>query len=92
MIKSFRHKGLKKFFEKGDLSGINPTHTKKVRKIMVRLNSATELKDLNYPGGGLHKLKGDLEGHLALKVTGNWRITFLFEDGDVYVVDYQDYH
>ena len=92
MIKDFRHKGLKKLFEKGDSSGILPTHVKKVSRILARLHAAKSLQDLNYPGGGLHKLKGNLEDHLALKVSGNWRITFVFDQGDVYVVDYQDYH
>lgn len=92
MIKSFRHKGLKKFFEKGDISGINPNHTAKVRRILLQLNRAKDIQDMDAPGYRLHSLKGSLKDIWAVDVSSNYRITFRFENGNAYVIDYQDYH
>jgi len=92
MIKSFAHKGLKDFFEKGTLKGIQAKHKNKLRLILSLLDSALEVKDINFTGSNLHELKGDKKGLWSVKVNGNWRITFKFEDGDVYIVNYQDYH
>lgn len=92
MIKSFVHKGLAKFFETGSTAGIQEKHAAKLRLILMQLDSATVLEDVNFHGANLHPLKGNMRSLWAVKVSGNWRITFRFENGDVYVVDYVDYH
>lgn len=92
MIKSIRHKGLKRFYDKGDPSRLQPNHVKKIRMILARLDGATELEAMNYAGSGLHPLKGELKGFWAVSVSGNYRIIFRFEDGDAFEVGYLDYH
>ena len=92
MIKSFRHKGLKLFFENGSKAGINPAHAAKLARQLSRLNVATGESDMNVPGWGLHALQGNLQNHWSISVNGNWRMTFTFEGTDVVLVDYQDYH
>lgn len=93
MIKSFRHKGLKAFFEKGSTAGIQPAHAPRLGRMLNRLNEASDPQDMNVPGWKLHQLKGrDLKGHYAVSVSGNWRLTFKFEGADAELVDYQDYH
>jgi len=92
MIKSFKHKGLEDFFFTGRKKGIKPEHANRLERILDRLNAASEIKDMNYPGSLLHQLSGDKKGFYAVKVSGNWRIFFQFIDGDAYVVDYDDYH
>lgn len=92
MIKSFKHKGLEKFYLMGSLSEIRAEHEKRLRVILNRLNLMTDINDINLPRLNLHKLKGNLNDYWSLKVNGNWRITFKFEDENVYIVDYQDYH
>ena len=92
MIKSIKHKGLNEFYLKGKIKGIQPHHASKLRILLTALNAAKEVNDLRVPAWNLHLLKGDLKGHWALTVNGNWRLTFLIENEDVYLVDYQDYH
>ena len=92
MIKSIKHKGLNEFYSKGKTKGIQAHHASKLRILLTALNAAKEVKDLRVPAWNLHSLKGDLKGHWALTVNGNWRLTFLIEKEDVYLVDYQDYH
>jgi proteic killer suppression protein len=93
MIKSFRHKGLQAFFEKGTKAGIQAAHAPRLGAMLRRLNETTDAKGMNLPGWGLHPLKGkDLKGHYAVTVNGNWRMTFTFEGIDAVLVDYQDYH
>ena len=92
MIKSFRHKGLKVFFETGSTRGINSQHASKVKRQLAVLNRAIKPEDVNMPGWNLHPLSGDLNGHWSIKVSGNWRITFTFVGTDTELVDYQDYH
>ena len=92
MIKSFKHKGLKKFFEKGDCSGIQSKHEKKLRLQLAALDTATIIEDMDLPGYNLHQLKGQRKDCWSIVVNDNWRITFEFEDGDVYIVNYEDYH
>ena len=92
MIKSFRHKGLKKFFETGSKAGIQAAHAGKLRIMLTRLNAATAAEDMNAPGWKLHPLEGDLDGHWAVWVSGNWRMTFTFDGQDAELVDYKDYH
>lgn len=89
MIKSFKHKGLEKFFTKGTTAGI---HATKISDRLAFLHAATSIDDIDKPGYRLHELKGKLKGYWAIDVSGNWRIVFKFEDGDVYVVNYEDYH
>ena len=92
MIKSFEHKGLKKFWETGSVAGIQAVHATKLRLILRRLDSASELQDVDFHGARLHQLKGAKKVYWSITVNGNWRITFKFEDGDVYIVNYVDYH
>jgi proteic killer suppression protein len=92
MIKSFKHKGLQKFYETGSAAGIQPTHSKRIRIRLVALDTATVLEDLDLPGFRLHSLKGNMQDLWAIDVSKNWRITFKFIDGDVYIVNYKDYH
>ena len=92
MIKSFKHKGLEQFFYTGTKKGIKPEHAGKLGRILDRLNAANDLKDMNYPGSNLHALSGDRKGQYSVRVSGNWRVIFEFENGDAYIVDYDDYH
>jgi len=92
MIKSFRHKGLQRFFEKGARSGIQAKHEARLRLMLGRLDDATNADDMDAPGWKLHALKGNLKGHWAVWVDGNWRLTFTFDEQDATLVDYQDYH
>ena len=92
MIKSFRHKGLREFFESGSTRGIQPAHAAKLGRQLSRLHGATAPRDMNLPGWGLHPLTGNLDGHWSVQVNGNWRMTFRFEGEDAVLVDYQDYH
>jgi proteic killer suppression protein len=92
MIKSFKHKGLEDFFYTGKKKGIKPEHADRLERILDRLNAASEIRDLNYPGSDLHRLEGDRKGQYAVKVSGNWRVLFEFVNGNAYIVDYGDYH
>ena len=92
MIKSFRHKGLKQFAESGSKAGIQPKHAPRVRRLLTALDVASRPEDMNAPGNDLHPLKGNLAGHWSVNVSGDWRLTFLFEGEDAVLVDYQDYH
>ena len=92
MIKSFKHKGLEEFFYTGKKKGIRPEQSKKIARILDRLNAANDIIDMHYPGSYLHKLSGDKKGQYSVRVSGNWRIFFEFINGDAYIVDYGDYH
>ena len=92
MIGSFRHKGLERFFLSGSKAGIQPSHATKISDQLTVLNIATGPEQMNIPGWRLHALKGELAGHWAVSVNGNWRITFAFDGEDAILVDYQDYH
>ncbi|WP_019675119.1 type II toxin-antitoxin system RelE/ParE family toxin [Arsukibacterium perlucidum] len=92
MIKSFKHKGLKKYFETGSTVGIDPKQAKKISTRLSVLDLAKEINDIDLPGFSLHPLTGDRKGQWSIAVTGNWRITFELTDGDVYIVNYEDYH
>ncbi len=92
MIKSWSHKGLKNFFETGSTAGIQAKHADKLANILLQLNDAEVIEDMNVYGFRLHPLKGDMRNLWSVKVNANWRIVFRFEDGDAYVVDYTDYH
>ena len=92
MIKSFKHKGLKKFFETGSKAGIQAKHERKLRMQLAAINTATIVDDIDLPGFKLHQLKGDRDGIWSITVNGNWRITFEFVDGNAYILNYEDYH
>ncbi len=92
MIKTFRHKGLEHFFKTGSKAGIQPKHSQRLRMQLFALDNSQSERDMNAPGWRLHPLRGNLEGHWAIHVSGNWRLTFAFEGTDAVLVDYQDYH
>jgi len=92
MIKSFAHKGLEEFFLTGTTKGIQAKHATRLEELLDRLDAAVSIKAMDFPGSGLHKLKGDLKGYWSVKVSGNWRMTFRFDGEDAHVVDYHDYH
>lgn len=90
MILSFLHKGLKRFYLVGDLSGIKATYAKRLRLILVRLESIVRPEDMHLPGFDFHKLSGRLQDNYT--VNKNWRGTFKFDGSDAYDVHYLDYH
>lgn len=92
VIRSFRHRGLKRFYETGSKAGIQPEHAPRLRLQLTRLNAASVPADMNLSGWKFHPLAGSLDGHYAVTVNKNWRLTFMFRDCDAIVVDYQDYH
>ena len=92
MIKSFKHKGLEKFFYDGTTKGIQAKHSDKKADILDLLDAAQSTRDMNFPGSRLHLLEPKQDQVWAVKVSGNWRVTFRFEDGDAYDVNYVDYH
>lgn len=92
MIRSFRHSGLEQFFRTGSKAGIQPHHASKLRLMLATLDNATSPKDMGASRWRLHPLGGDLAGHWAVWVSGNWRLTFRFIGADAELVDYQDYH
>ncbi len=92
MIRSFRHKGLQRFFERGIKSGIQSKHAQRLRLQLAALDSALTIEDMDIPGYRLHKLKGKAKNRWSIWVNGNWRLTFEFRDGDVHILNYEDYH
>jgi len=92
MIKSFKHKGLRQFYETGSTRGINADHAQKLSDQLDFLDAATVIADMDLPGYKLHPLKGRDKSRWSIKVNGNWRLTFEFVDGNVYILDYEDYH
>lgn len=94
MIKSFRHRGIERFFREGTKAGIQPKHEKRLRLRLQlgRLDAARSAADMNLPGWRWHALTGTLRGHWAVWVDENWRLTFTFDGSDAVLVDYQDYH
>lgn len=92
VIESFRHKGLRKFFESGDLRGIPAQHKNRIRRQLDVLDAASEVTDMNLPGWRFHQLKGPRKETWAVDVSGNLRITFRFGDAKAYDVDLEDYH
>ena len=92
MIKSFRHRGLQRLYERGDRSRINPTLVDKVETALGLLDVAETPAAVNLPGYRLHPLRGDLRGFWSIRISGNWRLIFRFDDRDVCDVDLVDYH
>ena len=92
MIHNFKHKGLEKYFLKGTKSGIQPSHTNRLRLILGRLHASTSPKDMDLPGLYLHQLKGKSRGRWSVRVSGNLRVTFKLDGPDAVDVDYEDYH
>ncbi len=92
MIKSFRHKGLKRLFETGDRRAVSTDLADRLRRQLDVLNRARSKRDLNLPGYRLHQLKGNRAGAWSVRVSGNWRLTFTFEGEDAFDVDLEDYH
>ena len=92
MIRSIRHKGLKRLYEEDDPRGVIREHTVKLRDILARLDAAGTATDMDLPGFRLHPLKGELKGFWAVTVRANWRVIFRFAEGDALDVDYLDYH
>lgn len=92
MIKSFQHKGLAHFFERGSKAGIQSKHASRLRLQLGRFDAASAPEDMNLAGWKLHPLKGDMKGFWSVWVDENWRIVFKFEGEDIVLVDYTDYH
>jgi proteic killer suppression protein len=92
MIRSFRHRGLKRLFERNDRSKLSPARVEKIENILALMNQASEPDDMDLPGLRLHPLKGDRKGFWAVTVRANWRVIFRFEGGNVCDVDLMDYH
>jgi proteic killer suppression protein len=92
VIRTFRHKGLKRLFENDDRRRLPAEDVDKIRRILARLDAARSPEDMDAPGFRLHPLKGDLKGFWAATVPANWRVIFRFEDGHAFDVDYLDYH
>jgi len=92
MIRSFRHSGIELFFGRGSKAGIQPKHAKKLGLQLALLNAAKKESDMNLPGWDWHPFKGPLAGRWSVSVSGNWRLTCAFENGDAILVDYEDYH
>jgi len=92
MIKSFKHKGLEKFYDSGSTRGIQPNHASKLRMQLIALDTAQRIEDMDIPGYRLHSLKGSRKRTWSITVNANWRLTFEFTDGNVYILNYEDYH
>jgi proteic killer suppression protein len=92
VIRTFRHKGLRRLFEAGDASGINAQFVAKLTRQLTVLHSSTSPEDMDLPGYKLHPLKGERKGQWSVSVSANWRLVFAFEAGDAINVDLVDYH
>ena len=92
MIRSIRHKGLKRLHEDDDPRGVIREHAQKLRDILARLDASGTVADMDFPGFRLHPLKGELKGFWAVTVRANWRVIFRFAEGDALDVDYLDFH
>jgi proteic killer suppression protein len=92
VIKSFKHKGLQRFYETGNAAGVRTEHKRRLRMQLTALDTAQVIEDMDIPGFRLHPLKGDRRGSWAIDVSHNWRLVFKFENGYVYNVNYEDYH
>ena len=92
MIRSFRHRGLKRLYQRGDRSRVRADQAERLAVALADLDDARRPSDLDLPGYRLHPLKGDLREYWSIAISGNWRIIFRFDDGDAYDVHLVDYH
>jgi toxin HigB-1 len=92
MIRTFRHKGLKRLFQKDDPGGVRAGQAARIKDVLAHLDRAEAPAGLDLPGYRLHALKGDLKGYWSVTISGNWRIVYRFEDRDAFDVDFVDYH
>jgi len=92
MIKTFKHKGLERFYRSGSIAGIQANHQSRLRLILSNLSQAESPDDMDLPGLKLHELKGERKGIWSVVVNGNWHVTFRFNGRDVEIVNYEDYH
>lgn len=92
MIKSWKHKGLREFYETGSTAGITVNHSRKLKILLQALDAARAPEQMNLPGFGYHRLQGNLKGYYSVTVNANWRIIFQFEGEDASLVNYLDYH
>jgi proteic killer suppression protein len=92
VIRSFRHKGLQRLYERGTKSGIQPKQAGRLRLQLAALDTAQTIEDMDIPGYRLHPLKGRAKSRWSIWISGNWRLTFEFKNGDVHILDYEDYH
>jgi proteic killer suppression protein len=92
VIKSFRHKGIERFFRTGSVAGIQPHHATKLRLMLGALDHASSERDMDVSGWRLHGLSGKQQGFWSVTVNGNWRLIFVFDGADADLVDYVDYH
>ena len=94
MIKTFRHRGLKRLYEKGDASKLRTEQVNRIEDVLGHLDVASKPSEMDLPGYRLHRLKGDLKNVWSVSISGNWRITFRFEDGDAFdaINNLVDYH
>lgn len=92
MIKSFRHKERERLFTKGGASGVQASYAPRISLMLDAIDAAEQIGDLDVPGFHLHRLKGDKRNLWSVRVSGNWRITFAFEDGDAHILNLEDYH
>ena len=92
MIRRFRHRGLKRLYERDDRSGVNAAHATRLERILTLLDVAQRPADIDLPGYRLHPLKGERKGEWSVSVSGNWRVTSRFDEGDVTDLNYEDYH
>lgn len=92
MIKSFKHKGLEKFYKTGNTKGIQAIHAKKLKQLLSMLDAMTTTDDLKLPSLRFHQLQGDKQNLYSITVQANWRLTFEFDNENVYILDYTDYH
>ena len=92
VILSFKHRGLRALYNGRGSGRVPPEHFRKIKRILTVLDQSSTPRDMDLPGFRLHPLAGDLKGHYAVSVSGNWRVTFRFEDGEAVDVDYTDYH
>lgn len=92
MIVTFKHKGLEMYYRTGSKVKIQAKHAKRLRMQLAALDSAHLISDCDLPGYALHQLKGDRKNLWAITVNGNWRLTFEFTDGNVHILNYEDYH
>jgi toxin HigB-1 len=92
MIENFKHKGLKRFYEKNDRSGLDSERVVKIKKILSSIEAAESPEELDLPTFHFHPLTGDRKGFFSITIRANWRITFRFEHGNAYDVNLEDYH